>query len=265
MKRLRVFLAFVLGAASCAAAPGAEVVVAVAANFTAPAQKLALEFEKETGHKAQLAFGSTGRFHAQIANGAPFEVLLAADAETPRRLARLGLAVADSQFTYAIGRLVLWSRQPDLVDGKGEILRTGRFAKLAIADPKLAPYGAAALEAMKRLGVLHQLRPKFVQGESIAQTYQFVASENAQIGFVALSQVFVDGRVGTGSAWIVPQALHPVIRQDAILLAKGAGNPAALAFLAHLRSTKSFDTIRARGYDVCTSQTACGVQRPAER
>jgi molybdate transport system substrate-binding protein len=226
----------------------AEVSVAVAANFTAPMQKIAALFEQDTGHKAVLAFGSTGRFYAQIRNGAPFQVLLAADDETPARLQREGAGVAGSRFTYAVGRLVLWSRQPGLVDARGEVLKSGRFDKLALADPKLAPYGAAAIETMAALGVLEALRPRFVQGENIAQTYQFVASENAQLGFVALSQAFADGRITSGSAWIVPPELHTPIRQDAILLDKGRDNPAAVALMQYLRSDKARAIIRSHGY-----------------
>jgi molybdate transport system substrate-binding protein len=230
------------------AAQAAEVAVAVAANFTAPMRKIAALFAQDTGHQAVLAFGSTGRFYAQIRNGAPFEVLLAADDETPARLEREGAGLTGSRFTYATGRLVLWSRQPGLVDAGGEVLKSGRFAKLALADPKLAPYGAAAIETMAALGVLEALRPRFVQGESIAQTYQFVASENAQLGFVALSQVVADGRIASGSGWIVPSGLHAPIRQDAILLRKGRDNPAAVALMQYLRSDKALAIIRSHGY-----------------
>lgn len=239
------------------AAVAAEVSVAVAANFTLPAQKIAQAFEKETGHTARLAFASTGRFHTQIANGAPFEVLLAADAETPRQLEMQGLALAGSGFTYAVGRLVLWSPNAALVDAKGDVLRSGNFGKIAIADPKLAPYGAAALQTMSRLEVWGRLKPKLVQGESIAQAYQFVASENAQLGFVAMSQVFAIGRLTRGSAWVVPQDFHKPILQDAVLLTKGRSNPAAAAFLVFLRGAKARDTILAFGYDLCTSQGSC--------
>ncbi len=252
---LRQLAAF--GLAASATTFAGEVRVAVAANFTLPAQSIARAFEQETGHKAQLAFGSTGRFFAQIANGAPFDVLLAADGETPQQLERQGLAVAGSGFTYAVGRLVLWSRNPALVDAKGDVLQGGNFPRIAIADPKLAPYGAAALQTLNRLGLLSRLQPKFVQGESIAQTYQFVASENAPLGFVALSQVFAEGRLTQGSAWVVPQDLHQPILQDAVLLTKGRTNAAAAAFLVYLRSPKSRDTIRSFGYDLCSSQASC--------
>ena len=231
-------------------AQAAEVSVAVAANFTAPMQEIAQAFEQDTGHKAVLAFGATGNFYAQIRNGAPFQILLAADDETPIKLEKEGLGVAGSRFTYAQGKLALWSKQPGLVDDKGEVLRSGRIQRIAVANPKLAPYGAAAIETMTQLGVLASLQPRIVQGDNIAQTYQFVATENAQLGFVALSQVYVDGRIAQGSAWIVPANLHAPIKQDAVLLAKGQGNPAATALLAFLKGEKARAFIRAYGYEL---------------
>ena len=227
----------------------AEVSVAVAANFTAPMQKIAAVFEQDTGHKAVLSFGSTGKFYAQIKNGAPFQVLLAADDETPRRLGTEGLAMAGTQFTYAIGRLVLWSKQPGLVDDKGEVLRTGRFERLAMADPRLAPYGAAAVDSLTQLGLLPGLQARLVQGESIGQAYQFVATGNAVLGFVALSQVTTDGRLTEGSAWVVPANLHTAIRQDATVLASGKNNPAAAALMAYLKGGKARAIIRSFGYE----------------
>lgn len=223
--------------------------VAVAANFTAPMQKIAAVFEQDTGHKAVLSFGSTGKFYAQIKNGAPFQVLLAADDETPRRLGTEGLAVAGTQFTYAIGRLVLWSKQPGLVDDKGEVLRTGRFERLAMADPRLAPYGAAAVDSLTQLGLLPGLQARLVQGESIGQAYQFVATGNAVLGFVALSQVTTDGRLTEGSAWVVPANLHTAIRQDATVLASGKDNPAAAALMVYLKGDKARAIIRSFGYE----------------
>lgn len=228
----------------------AEVSVAVAANFTAPMRKIAQAFEQETGHKAILSFGSTGNFAAQIRHGAPFDLLLAADTETPARIETEGLGVVGSRFTYAIGKLVLWSRQPGLVDEKGEILRSGKFQRIAIANPQLAPYGAAALATMTQLGVLQQLQPKIVQGENIAQTYQFISTENAQLGFVALSQVIAAlDKIAQGSAWIVPAGLHPPIRQDAIVLMKGKDNPAATALIHFLGSARAQLVIRSFGYE----------------
>lgn len=228
----------------------AEVKVAVAANFTAPMQRIAQLFEAETGHKAVLSFGATGALYAQVKNGAPFQVFLSADAKTPEKMENEGLAVAGSRFTYAVGKLALWSRDPALVDGQGEVLRTGGFERIALANPKLAPYGAAAVETMTRLGVLEALRPKFVQGDNIAQTYQFAATGNAQLGFVALSQVTADGKIKEGSAWLVPAGLYSPIRQDAALLANAKDDPAAQALMAFLRSEPAHAVIRAFGYDL---------------
>lgn len=245
--KLRLFLALT-SAMCCLTTQAGEVAVAVAANFSAPMQKIAKAFEQDTGHKAQLAFGATGKFYAQIKNGAPFAVLLAADDETPTRLEKEGLAMAGTRFTYAVGRLALWSKQPNFVDDKGEILRSNRFEKLAIADPKLAPYGAAAMEVIQRMGVQPNVTPKIVQGDSIGQSYQFVSTENAQLGFVALSQISIDGRLTQGSAWVVPQSLHTPLKQDAVLLKAGKDNAAALALLKYLQSDAAKTIIRGYGY-----------------
>ncbi|MBI5936593.1 MAG: molybdate ABC transporter substrate-binding protein [Betaproteobacteria bacterium] len=228
----------------------AEVKVAVAANFTAPMQRIAAQFERDTGHKAQLAFGSSGKFYAQIKNGAPFQVFLSADDDKPAALVQEGLAAASSRFTYAIGRLVLWSAKPGYVDAKGEVLKGGGFTRLALANPKTAPYGAAAVETLARLGLLASVEAKFVQGENIAQTQQFIATGNAELGFVALSQAMQDGKIASGSAWLVPAALHAPIRQDAVLLDMGRGNPAASALLDYLKGDKARAVIRAYGYDL---------------
>jgi molybdate transport system substrate-binding protein len=224
------------------------VTVAVAANFSVPMQRIAVEFERDTGHTARLSAGATGKLYAQIRNGAPFEVFLSADEATPTRLLADGAAVPGSRFTYAIGRLVLWSARPGFVDAQGAMLAQGRFEHLAIANPKTAPYGAAAVEVLERLGLLDALRPKFVQGENIAQAQQFVASGNAQLGFVAQSQVWRDGALGEGSAWFVPPDLHAPLRQDAVLLTPGRDRPAARALLAYLREDKARAIIRAFGY-----------------
>ncbi|RZJ14717.1 MAG: molybdate ABC transporter substrate-binding protein [Acidovorax sp.] len=222
--------------------------VAVAANFTAPMQKIAAAFEADTGHKAELSFGATGKFYAQITHGAPFQVLLAADDTTPARLEREGKAVANAGFTYAIGTLVLWGAQPGYVDAQGAVLQTGDFKHLAIANPKLAPYGLAAVQAMDKLGVAARLQPRLVQGENIAQTFQFVSTGNAPLGFVALSQVMVDGKVAQGSAWQVPSQLHDPIRQDAALLLPGKDSAAAAALLKYLRGDKARAIIKGYGY-----------------
>jgi molybdate transport system substrate-binding protein len=247
---MRKFLVLVIGSLiAFTGAQAASVSVAVAANFSAPMQKLAQAFEKETGHRAVLAFGSTGNFYAQISNGAPFEVLLAADDETPLKLEKEGLGVSGSRFTYAIGRLVLWSSQPGLVDDRGEVLRSGRIERLAMANPKVSPYGEAAVQAMTQLGVLAGLQPRAVVGKNIAQAYQFVASGNAPLGFVALSDVYLQGRITVGSAWIVPAILHAPLRQDALLLKRAQDNPAALALLAFLKGDRAHALIRSHGYE----------------
>ena len=228
----------------------AEVQVAVAANFTAPMQLIAADFEKATGHKAQLSFGATGKFYAQIKNGAPFEVLLAADDETPAKLEKEGLAVNGSRFTYAIGQLALWSAKPGYVDDKGAVLKQGAFDHLALANPKLAPYGAAAVETLTKLGLLGSIESKFVQGENIAQTFQFISTGNAELGFVALSQVYEGGKLKNGSAWIVPSALHTPIRQDAVVLTQGKDNPAAAALLKFLKTDQARAVIKSYGYEL---------------
>jgi len=231
-----------------------EVQVAVAANFAAPFQKIAADFAAATGHTAVPVVGATGKFHAQVKAGAPFEVLLAADDETPQKLIDEGLAVKGSAFTYAIGKLVLWSAQAGVVDAQGEVLKKGAFAHLAVANPKLAPYGAAAMETLRSLGLADALAPKIVQGENIAQTFQFVSTGNAELGFVALSQVLQvlqvqqPGKPAVGSHWLVPARYHTPIRQDAVLLSKGAGKPAAQALLAYLRSDAAKAVIQSHGY-----------------
>ncbi len=226
-----------------------EISVAVAANFTAPMNKIAAEFEKDSGHKVLASFGATGKFYAQIKNGAPFQVLLSADAETPARLVKEGAALGASQFTYAIGKLVLWSAKPGLVDGAGAVLKQGGFTHLSIADPKLAPYGAAAIETLKALAVLDAVQPKIVTAENINQAYQFVSSGNAELGFVALSQVLKDGRID-GSSWLVPAQLYTTIRQDAVILEKGKGAAAAEALLKYLKGDKAKAIIKSFGYDL---------------
>jgi len=249
MQRISGLLATMIMMSGGSAQAG-EVQVAVAANFTAPMEQIAEAFAQDTGHKAVLAFGATGKFYAQIANGAPFEVLLAADDDTPARLEAEKQAVPGTRFTYATGKLVLWSAREGYVDSQGKVLRKGGFARLAIANPKTAPYGAAAVETLTRLQLYGRLQPKLVQGENIAQAHQFVSTGNAELGFVALSQVSRDGKFTSGSGWIVPASLHSPIRQDAVILGKGAANPAAKALADYLKSEKAKGIIRAYGYDV---------------
>ncbi len=223
-------IVFVAAVALAGPAAAGEVKVAVAANFTEAAKEIGTLFEQATGHKAVFSFGSTGQLYTQISQEAPFEVFLAADQARPRKAADEGLAAGAAPFTYATGRIVLYSTDPALVSGEAT-LKQGRFEKLAIANPATAPYGAAAVAAMKALGVYDALSGKLVQGNNIAQTYQFVDTGNAELGFVALSQIA--GKDG-GSRWLVPETLYPVIAQDAVLLKQGAGNEAATAFIAFL-------------------------------
>jgi molybdate transport system substrate-binding protein len=232
----------------CQALAG-EVMVAVAANFTAPLMRIAEAFERATGHRVVAAYASTGKLHAQIAQGAPFEVLLSADASTPVRLEAEGRAVAGTRFTYATGRLALWSREAGVVDADGQVLRRALVTRLAVADPKVAPYGAAAMQVLRRLGLDDRLAPRLVTGQSIAQTWQFVATGNATMGFVSLSQVMQDGRLTRGSAWVVLSELHDPILQDAVLLRPGQGRDAALALMRFLRSEEARRIIRDFGYE----------------
>ncbi len=249
IKHLSRLAAFGLVLLSMLATPAwsGEVQVAVASNFTAPMQRIASQFQRDTGHKAQLTFGASGRFFAQITNGAPFEVFLSADDVTPARLEAQGNAVAGSRFTYAVGRLVLYSTMPGVVDERGAVLRTGTFAHLSIADPTAAPYGLAAIQTMQKLKLCPVLLPKIVRGSSITQAYQFVATGAAELGFVAQSQVI---KVPGGSRWLVPAKLHQPIDQQAILLRTGAANPAAAAFIKFLKGPEAVAIIKRYGYEV---------------
>lgn len=229
-------------------AQAADVKVAVAANFAQPMKELVAEFEKDSGHKVALTQGATGKFYAQISNGAPFDVFLSADDETPARLLKEGKAVNGTQFTYAIGRLALWAPDDKLVDQGGGVLKTDKFKFIAIANAKVAPYGRAAVQTMQKLGVLTAIEPRVVQGESITQTHQFVTSGNAQLGFVALSQVWESGKLKSGSGWIVPEAMHEELRQDAVLLNPGKDSAAASALIAYLKSDKAKKIIDRYGY-----------------
>ncbi|MBU1329284.1 MAG: molybdate ABC transporter substrate-binding protein [Gammaproteobacteria bacterium] len=225
-----------------------EVHVAVAANFTAPFKAIAPTFEQATGHKLVASFGATGQFYAQINNGAPFDVLLAADSSTPARLEREGQTVAGSRFTYAIGSLVLWSAAAGYLDGSDAALKAGQFKHLAIANPKAAPYGLAATQVLAKLGLSEATQGKRVEGQSITQTYQFIATGNAELGFVALSQVYKDGQLNSGSAWIVPSELYEPIKQDAVMLKRGAHNPAAAALMDYLKGAQATRIIHSFGY-----------------
>ena len=248
-RRLQV-LGFALAAilaAGAGPASAADTQVVVAANFTEPAKEIAAAFKTATGNTANLSFGSSGQIYTQMAHGAPYEVFLSADADRPIKAEQDGLGVAGSRFTYAIGRLVLYSKTPGLVDEGGAVLKGGRFTKLSIADPTAAPYGVAAIQTMKKLGVYDSLKPKIVQGSSITQAYQFVQTGAAEVGFVALSQVAT--QTG-GSRWIVPANLHQPIDQQAVLLKTGARKPAARAFLQFLKGPEAKAIIRRYGYEV---------------
>ncbi|VXC70699.1 molybdate ABC transporter substrate-binding protein [Pseudomonas sp. 8O] len=239
---------FVLGLVFASGAIADEVKVAVASNFTAPMQAMAPAFEKATGHKLVASFGATGQFYAQINNGAPFDVLLAADDTTPARLEREGMTVPGSRFTYAIGGLVLWSADASYLDGTDAALKAGQFRHLSIANPKAAPYGLAATQVLAKQGLSETVKAKLVEGQNITQAHQFVSSGNAELGFVALSQVYKDGQLSSGSAWIVPDAMYDPIRQDAVILKQSANNPAAVALVEYLKGPEAAKVIESFGY-----------------
>lgn len=248
MKRLMLAWCLVLLACTAVSPAFAEpVLVAVAANFLPPFREVALEFEKTTGHTLRVVSGSSGNFYSQIQNGAPFDVFFSADNERPKKLEDEGLGVKDTRFTYAIGRIVLWSANADLIKGE-ETLRAKNFKRLAIANPKNAPYGVAAMQTMQKLELWESLQPHIVMGESIGQTMGFIESGNAQVGFVALSQVMDPKVKGKGSHWQVPTHLHEPIQQDVILLTKGKENPGAKALLAFIGGPHAKAIIERYGY-----------------
>lgn len=224
-----------------------QVIVAVAANFVPPFREIALEFERVTGHNVKVAAGSTGNFYSQIKNGAPFDVFFSADVERPKLLEEEGLGVKDSRVTYAVGRLVLWSPTPSLLKG-ADTLNSQYFKHLAIANPKTAPYGTAAMQTMRKLGIWETLQPRIVTGENLGQTMGFIESGNAELGFVALSQVLDPKLKGKGAHWDVPADLHEPIRQDMILLTKGKDNPAAKALIEFMGGLQAKAIIERYGY-----------------
>ncbi|MDD5058796.1 MAG: molybdate ABC transporter substrate-binding protein [Sideroxydans sp.] len=250
MKAIKLSLLGVLLAAVAQVANAGEVNAAVAANFTAPMQQIAELFQKDTGNTVKLSFGSSGKFTAQIKQGAPFDVFLAADEKNPKLLGEEGLAVESTRFVYALGKLVLWSAQPGFVDDKGAVLRKGNYNKLAYADPKLAPYGLAAKETLDEMGLWNVVQSKLVTGESIAQTYQFASSGNAEMAFVALSQITKDGKVSEGSWWLVPAHMYNPIKQNAVMLTAAKDQAAAKAFLQYLKGDKAAAIIRSFGYEM---------------
>ncbi|KHA70568.1 molybdate ABC transporter substrate-binding protein [Pseudomonas chlororaphis] len=240
-----LFAVFAIGAAQAD-----EVQVAVAANFTAPIQAIAADFEKDTGHKLVAAYGATGQFYTQIKNGAPFEVFLSADDTTPEKLEKEGDTVKGSRFTYAIGTLALWSAKEGYVDAKGEVLKNNEYQHLSIANPKAAPYGLAATQVLEKLKLTEATKAKIVEGQNITQAFQFVSTGNAELGFVALSQIYKDGKVSSGSAWIVPASMHDPIKQDAVILNKGKDNAAAKALVEYLKGPKAAAVIKSYGYQL---------------
>lgn len=245
-KMLAAAFGLFAGLAIGAQAMAGQTNIAVAANFTEAAKEIAAAFKAKTGHDAVLSFGASGALYTQITQDAPFEILLSADAERPKKAVDDGLGVADSRFTYAIGKLVLWSKNADLVKGE-ETLKGGAFTKIAIANPAAAPYGAAAIETLKALKLDEAVQPKIVQGNSIAQTFQFIDTGNAELGFIALSQLA--GKT-EGSRWMVPQTLYSPIKQDAVLLKKGAASEAATAFMTFLKGAEARAIIEKYGYAI---------------
>jgi molybdate transport system substrate-binding protein len=249
--RQRLFTWFLFVVVTLAVAPAfaEQVLVAVAANFVPPFREIAIEFERTTGHNVQVAAGSSGNFYSQIKNGAPFDVFFSADNERPKLLGEEGFGVKDSRFTYAIGRLVLWSPNADLIKGE-ETLRFKQYKRLAMANPKTAPYGVAAMQAMQKLELWEGIQSQIVMGESLGQTMGFIESGNAQLGFVALSQVLDPKIKGKGSRWDVPTNLHEPIKQDVILLTKGKNNPAAKALMEFMGSPQAKAIIERYGYEL---------------
>jgi molybdate transport system substrate-binding protein len=242
----RSFLAAFAALFVAAPAFAADIQVAVAANFTEPAKEIAAAFKKATGKEAGLVFGSSGAFYTQITQGAPFDVFLSADPDRPMKAESDGVGVPGTRFTYAVGRLVLYSTQPGLIDDGGKVLARGNFNKLSIADPTAAPYGVAAVQTMTKMGVYSKVASKIVKGSSIAQAYQFVSTGAAELGFVALSQVINEPG---GSRWVVPMSMHKPINQQAILLFNGAKKPEASAFLKFLKGPEALAIIKRYGYE----------------
>lgn len=243
-------LASLIAVCASSGALADEVQVAVAANFTAPIQAIAADFEKHTGHRLIAAYGATGQFYTQIKNGAPFEVFLAADDTTPEKLEKEGDTVKGSRFTYAIGTLALWSAKEGYVDDAGGVLQKNQYQHLSIANPKAAPYGLAATQVLAKLKLTEATQAKLVEGQNITQAYQFVSTGNAELGFVALSQIYKDGKVSSGSAWVVPADMHDPIKQDAVILNKGKDNPAAKALVEYLKGPQAAAVIKSYGYQL---------------
>jgi molybdate transport system substrate-binding protein len=249
-KPLRSLAFITLAVVAHASAFAAEAQVAVAANFAEPIKAIAAVLHKTTGHTIKVTLGATGKLYAQIQNGAPFDVFLSADTATAEKLEKEGLGQPGSRFTYATGKLVLWSAKAGRVDDKGQVLKAADLGKVSYANPKVAPYGAATVQVVNKLGLTAALTPKLVQGESIGQTFTFVSTGNADVGFVAMSQVLEGGKLKSGSMWVIPQNLYDPIRQDAVVLQKSASNEAAQALMTLLKSPNIKNLIRSYGYEL---------------
>ncbi len=248
--RSNVFVVLVLLGLASSPVYAGEVNIAVAADFSAPIERIVALFQKESGHTVKVSSGASGKLYTQIRAGTSLDVLLSADETIPKRLIQEGHAVGNSRFVYAIGKLVLWSAQPGFVDAKGAVLNKGNFTKLAIADTKIEPYGLAAKETLEKLIMWNAMQEKLIKGESVAQTYQLAATENAELAFISLSQIMRDGKITEGSWWLVPSELHNPIRQGAVLLAGAKDKIAAQAFLEFLKSNKALAIIRSFGYEL---------------
>lgn len=244
----KIILLFCLQFFHVSVAHGEELTLAVAANFIAPMQEIVAEYEASTGHSVNVSYGSSGRLYAQIVNGAPYEIFFSADSEKPALLVEEGHGVAESRFSYAIGTLVLWSADPSLPVDNASALEDGTVNRLAIANPRLAPYGMAAMQVLNALGLANSFRDRLVMGENINQAYQFVSTGNAEAGLISLSQVIEEGEVRKGAGWIVLGELYEDIRQDAVLLDRGKGNPAAIEFLEFMRQDQARTIIGSYGY-----------------
>lgn len=248
MIRMRTAALAVMAVVVSTSCWSSEITVAVAANFSKPLEDIAKNYQQDTGNTIKISSASTGKLYTQIANGAPFDVMLSADTKTPSKLVTEHYALAGSQFTYAQGRLALWAAKSGVVDQDGAVLKAGSAQHVALCNPKLAPYGQAAIETMTSMQVLPALKSKLVQGENITQAYQFVASGNADIGFVALSQIYKDGKVTSGSAWIVPAHYYKPILQDAVVLTASKDKKSAAEFLAYLKGAKTKALMQRYGY-----------------
>lgn len=227
-----------------------QITVAAASNFSGAMDEIVTRFEEQSGHRVKVSYGSSGKLFAQVQHGAPFQAFFSADQAKPMALEKAGLVVPGSRFTYALGGLVLWSSQPELVDEEVHVLKQGNFNKLALANPKLAPYGAAAVEVLQVMDLFEVTSAKWVRGENISQTFQFVATGNADLGFVALSQVMQQGLINEGSYWIVPAQLYSPIRQDAVLLNRGKNSAGARALLGFVKGEIGKGIIENYGYQV---------------